>query len=136
VWGFGSKTWEQLKALRQDTDVGGDFTHPQTGFDIRVTRKGTGQFDTEYTLLPGRPKPLTADAELLKTWVASQHDLAEFAVPPSYERIMEMVSPGGATQQAAPPGAGKLKGKAEPEEDEDDPWAASAGKPSADDLPF
>lgn len=33
----------------------GDFTDPNTGYDIKYKRTGKGQFDTEYSLLPCKP---------------------------------------------------------------------------------
>jgi hypothetical protein len=36
----------------------GDFTDPATGYDIKITRTGSGQFDTEYSVVPCKPSPL------------------------------------------------------------------------------
>lgn len=57
VYKFGKTVWEGLKEIREDPDVGGDFTHPKTGFDIVVKRKGTG-IKTEYKVLPGKSQKL------------------------------------------------------------------------------
>jgi hypothetical protein len=45
----GVKVKRQLMDLDQDAAGGwGDITSLNTGFDIRITKKGKGQFDTEY----------------------------------------------------------------------------------------
>lgn len=36
----------------------GDFTSPTKGYDLKITRTGAGQFDTEYTVMNCRPTPL------------------------------------------------------------------------------
>lgn len=33
----------------------GDFTDPKTGYDFKIKRSGSGQFDTEYSLVPCKP---------------------------------------------------------------------------------
>jgi len=35
-----------------DEDDWGDMTDPKDGYDIKLTRKGSGQFDTEYSMSP------------------------------------------------------------------------------------
>ncbi len=37
ILAFGVKIWDQLKEIREDEDFGGDFTNPETGFDIVIT---------------------------------------------------------------------------------------------------
>jgi len=41
-------------------DDKGDFTDPKTGYDIKYKRTGSGQMDTEYTLLDARPTKLAS----------------------------------------------------------------------------
>lgn len=36
----------------------GDFTDPITGYDLKVKRTGSGQMDTEYTVVPCKPTKL------------------------------------------------------------------------------
>lgn len=57
VFKFGKTIWDGLKEIREDPDVGGDFTNPKTGFDIIIKRKGTG-IKTEYKVLPGKSRKL------------------------------------------------------------------------------
>jgi hypothetical protein len=35
----------------------GDFTHAEEGYDLKITRTGSGQFDTEYSVVPCKPSP-------------------------------------------------------------------------------
>jgi hypothetical protein len=53
--------------------VGGDFTHPEKGYDIKIKRKGTGKNDTEYKVYPMKAGPL---GDL--TWIDKQVDLTRF----------------------------------------------------------
>ena len=39
-------------------DENGDFTDFKTGYDLKYQRIGTGQFDTEYSVMPCRPTPI------------------------------------------------------------------------------
>lgn len=50
-----------------DEEDGGDFTHPTEGFDIKVTRIGTGQFDTKYSVRACKPTKLSKEYAK-KTW--------------------------------------------------------------------
>jgi hypothetical protein len=36
----------------------GDFTEPLTGYDLKIKRTGSGQMDTEYTVVPCKPTKL------------------------------------------------------------------------------
>ncbi len=101
VFAFGKKVWEQLKVLRSDEDVGGDFTHPEEGFDVIINRVGTGMTDTEYTVIPGRTSPL-GDLE----WIDQQGSLARFAAILSEEEMRKRLGgkdkkEGGGKQRAA-----------------------------------
>lgn len=75
---FGVQIYESLLALRQD---GGDFTDPAKGFNIIITRKGSG-LKTKYTVHAARgDAPLESD-----DWVDELHDLeAFFGKIPSFD---------------------------------------------------
>jgi hypothetical protein len=36
----------------------GDFTDPKKGYDLKLTRTGSGMTNTEYSVIPCRPTPL------------------------------------------------------------------------------
>lgn len=99
VVGFGKTVHEPLVALRTDPDAGGDFTHPETGFDIIIERKGTGKMDTEYKVFAARKASPLGNNE----WIDQQVDLEQFAKILTPDEMRERL--GG--QKAAP--------KAEPE---------------------
>lgn len=72
---FGKGIHEDLAALRKNPDWGGDFTHPETGFDIRINRVGSKKHDTEYTVTPRKPSPL-GNME----WIGQQRNLEQYAL--------------------------------------------------------
>jgi len=78
--GFGKMIWEQLKAIRKNARLGGDFTDPTAnGFDIIVTREGSGPRDTRYTVNADRnSSPLSQNETLAGQWLSTQHDLEQF----------------------------------------------------------
>lgn len=60
--------YESIIDLYLDSEWG-DMTDPKEGFDIKITRKGKGKTDTEYTLAPCQPTPLD------KEWAKKEIDL-------------------------------------------------------------
>jgi len=88
ILAFGKGVMESLTALRQNPRKGGNFTHPETGRDIIITRKGTGQFDTEYTVSPDvSTSPLHADPGQADEWLEFAYDLDPFMAVLSDEEI-------------------------------------------------
>ena len=105
ILAFGKTIYDALMALRLDEDSGGDFTHPDTGFDITIERKGTGKMDTEYTVRPARRSTALTDMSLIEL----QGEHAHFAAPPDedgladiIDRVAESRGLGNARQPAAP----------------------------------
>ena len=79
ILAFGKSVMESLTAIRQDKRKGGNFTHPETGRDIIITRKGTGQFDTEYIVSPDvSSSPLHVDPGQADEWLEFAYDLDPF----------------------------------------------------------
>lgn len=78
--------YSELIEWMLDEDAG-DFTDPKEGYPIKVTRIGTGQYDTEYKQLALKPQALPK--ELRK----QTFDLEELvkSIVPSYEQIEEKV---------------------------------------------
>ncbi len=101
---FGKTIHDDLVSIRKDQDFGGDFTHPETGFDIKIMRKGTTRKDTEYKCKPTRQSPLGN-----MDWLDQQHDLSVFARVLTEEQIRERL---GATKGG---GEGQSQSKPEPE---------------------
>jgi len=124
---IGKKIHEALVGLRQDSDAGGDYTHPETGFDIIIARVGTGKNDTKYTVMPARQStPLAADAALMQEWIDSQADLMRFALVPSYEEIVQNI--GGLV---APPRAVQSVGRTVPQQRQAAPQQRAPQRPAA-----
>ncbi len=84
---FGKKIHESLVALRTDEVAGGDFTHPETGFDIVITRSGTTKNDTEYEVKASRKITPLGNME----WLEQLHDLGRLGRVPSGEDILRML---------------------------------------------
>lgn len=95
VLGFGKTIHEELTDLRQDPDAGGDFTHPEDGFDVIITRKGTGKNDTSYSVALARSdSPITDDDEEAGIWYESMENLDQFAAPKTFDEVCEMLGLG------------------------------------------
>ena len=84
IMGFGKEIHDQIRALRSNPDYGGDFTNPETGFDINIVRTGTGKNDTSYKVWPKKPSPLGN-----MDWIGMQHDLEAQAVVKTADQIRE-----------------------------------------------
>ena len=81
ILAFGKGVLESLTAIRQNARKGGNFTHPLTGRDIIITRKGTGQFDTEYIVNPDvQASALADDANMADAWIEASYDLDSFLI--------------------------------------------------------
>jgi hypothetical protein len=77
---------QQLMDFFLDDELG-DFTDSKTGYDIKITRTGSGQMDTEYSTVPCRPTKLNPKFN-------KEVDLEEMVRKeiPSYERTQELIS--------------------------------------------
>lgn len=82
----------------------GDLTDPVEGYDIKITRKGSGKTDTEYTVMPMKNSVLPK----------------EFSKPINLKELIKKVVP---TYEEAEEKLYQYLGesKAEPEEEEDQP---------------
>jgi hypothetical protein len=95
IWAFGKTIHEELMALAHN-DEWGDFSDPtDAGYDIIITRKGTGKRDTRYKVNGARDcTPLSDDAAQVTAWLDMLHDLDRFMRVPSDEELARML-PGG-----------------------------------------
>ncbi len=92
ILAFGKSVMDSLTAIRQDKRKGGNFTHPESGRDIIITRKGTGQFDTEYIVSPDvSASPLHADPGQADEWLEMAYDLDAFTAVLDDEAIRAKV---------------------------------------------
>lgn len=80
VFGCGTTIFTDILGIIVDPDYG-DITDPELGYDIIITKSGTG-LDTEYKT-NARPKqtPIGVD-----NWKENLSDLAKLATPKSYEK--------------------------------------------------
>lgn len=89
ILAFGKTIYERLMTLRKDEDAGGNYTDPVNGFDIIITRKGTGM-DTSYEVDAHRKlTQLSANAMQAAEWIENQHDLEGRAAVRSYEELIK-----------------------------------------------
>lgn len=77
---------QELIDLWTDDKEAGDFTDPKTGYDIKITRKGTGLTDTEYSVRPCKPTRL--DKKYRDGTWDPEEELRK--VIPTYEKTKEM----------------------------------------------
>jgi hypothetical protein len=127
-----------------DEDDPCDISDVLEGFDVVVTRTGSGKFDTEYsTKLAPKPSRLHPTDDQINSWVESSPNLMERAVVLRAEEISNMMAglrkdgepwkgdgKSGTRRAAGPPARDdhRAKGRAgrndvidvEPAEDEDD----------------
>lgn len=88
VWEFGKTVIEDIKKIRSSTRGGGDFTHPEKGFDLIVDRVGTGKNDTKYKVIADRQCSPLGDM----SWIEKQVDLDEFCMQKSLEEIEDIIA--------------------------------------------
>jgi hypothetical protein len=85
-----------------DPVKGGDMTDPENGFDIIVTRVGTGEKDTKYTVSPSRQNTSLGNYE----WAAMQHDLTRLAALTDGGEIADklaLIMPTASLRRGPPP---------------------------------
>jgi hypothetical protein len=125
--GVGKTIFDELTALRQDEDAGGDYTHPTEGFDVIIERTGTGKNDTEYaTRLARNASPIAKDHRNIEVWYESMSDLKQQAVVRPYADLIEDLGldtgrSTSAGRSRLPAGRGRtIETDAEVVDDEDD----------------
>lgn len=53
--------YQEIIDLYLDSDEWGDMTDPKAGYDLKLTRTGSGKMDTEYTVKPCKPTPIAKE---------------------------------------------------------------------------
>lgn len=115
IYGFGKTVYDQLRALRDDPDVGDFFRPTGDGFDLIVDRKGTTKTDTEYHVRPSTKTLALGDLSILDTMA----DLSRMGEVPTYDAIVARLR-GENTRGGHAPTTGGVRA----------PAAAPAAKPS------
>lgn len=114
---IGKTIHEALATLRKEE---GDFTHPEKGYDILVTRKGTKRDDTEYLVRPDRTDSPLGDM----VWIEQQHDLSRFGVVMLADDIVEYVRSRGKSSGGAAAGGGRQQRRDAPPPQKDADFTA------------
>jgi hypothetical protein len=86
ILAIGKTIHEALVAIRKSDPDEGDFTHPETGFDINIQRQGTGKNDTKYKVVAARRSTALGDLD----WINQQADLRAKLAVPSLDEIKAM----------------------------------------------
>lgn len=93
----GKNMHEKLLDIYNSKRAGGDFTNPAAdGFDIVVTRKGTG-IETSYNLFPlvtDRKALLPNEAEAIQLIEHGQIDITPYVTHPSHDMLQQMLQGG------------------------------------------
>jgi hypothetical protein len=142
-----SKTvFDALQEIRNDPEDPTNFADVNNGYDVRVTREGTGRFDTEYKVkLAKKSTPLTEDPEEAAKWLeqAQAIDLKRLGALPSVDELNQLMAtamggstssgelPSGASGQL-PADTGKSRGERAPKQRD----ALGDFNPDADDLGY
>lgn len=77
----------QLDSIRLDPEDGGDYTHPETGFDLVIEKTGSGMA-TKYVVRPRRASRLED-----WSWIDQQQDLSGFLHLQPDEKIVSLCEP-------------------------------------------
>jgi hypothetical protein len=82
---------KQLKAIRINPRLGGDFFNPNDdGFDLIVLREGSG-LQTKYTIAADRNRsPLSRDVDQINDWIENQPDLESVVKPIIAEELIQI----------------------------------------------
>jgi len=95
ILAFGKTIWEGLKRIRRDRDEGGDFTNPMAdGFDIVITREGTG-LQTKYAVSSSRSdSALADDTSEIDRIIQAQYDLEKYSRVLTLDEVVDMMQNG------------------------------------------
>ncbi|KKN67990.1 hypothetical protein LCGC14_0455460 [marine sediment metagenome] len=96
---MGKTIHEPLVKIRKNEDIGGNYTHPDEGFDIVIDRVGTSKNDTKYTVIPARKSSPLGNLE----WVEQQHDLDRYSKQHTDAEIREMIGAPASEESSSAP---------------------------------
>lgn len=79
-----SSVYQDIIELYLDEDEAGDMTDPKKGYDIKIERSGSGQYDTSYSVRQCKPTKMDKDLmkpvdleEMVRTQIKSYSELEE-----------------------------------------------------------
>jgi hypothetical protein len=80
---LANSAYQKMVDYSLDSEAG-DFTDPREGYDLKVSRTGSGQFDTEYGVINCKPTPLAKKYNKV-------YDIKELVMKemPTYEETKE-----------------------------------------------
>jgi hypothetical protein len=87
VWGFAKTIFDLLIEMRLGNG-GTDYTHPISGYDIRIKRTGTNK-QTKYTIFRAGDGPLLADATALDDLLEAAPNLNTLARVLPHDAVVE-----------------------------------------------
>ena len=90
IMSMGKMIHGQLKTIRSNPRLGGDFTDPtDDGFDVIITREGTGKMDTRYSCAADRNSSgLADDVDVINWIIENQPDLDAMVNPVVPEELL------------------------------------------------
>lgn len=106
-----STQYQDILDLYLDEDEWGDMTHPKTGYDLKLSRSGSGKTDTEYTVKPCKNTP--APKAFAKKVFSLEEELRK--IIPSYDQTKEFIE--------------KYLGLQKDDDDDDEPKKSKVKKP-------
>lgn len=106
----GKEIMDQINGhikTRREEDPGFDLSDPYNGVDLIVTRRGTLQEDTEYTVqLRTAKTPMGESEEVMQGYLDTRVDLEKHATPMTYELIMAKLTEVAGGTKAQPQSRG------------------------------
>ena len=111
----GRSMYEKVRALMVGRAARNIVTPTAKGYDIVITREGSGMKGTTYTFqVDVDPRPLHTDMEVMKAWIEGQPDLPSMVAATPLDTIFERM---GTTVSVSKTDA--IEGHAPPPSDED-----------------
>lgn len=91
VYSAPKAVYMKILTYLEDAEYG-DITHPTEGYDLKITRTGTGK-DTRYEVITApKPSPISEDPEEVDQILASQPELWRFREAPEAEEIKKFMN--------------------------------------------
>lgn len=114
IYAFGETVYKKLIAMLEDPDVGGNFSDPENGFDIVITREGKDKNSTKYDVLRAKSDSPLGDF----SWIDQMANLSTLIAVPTDKELADTL--GLKEWPPSPVRAGQLGAKVA----DDDPPAA------------
>ncbi len=126
IYAFGKTVYEQLKAIRENDEGGGNFMDPIKGFTITIKRVGAGKDDTKYTLIAARAITPLANMD----WIEVQGDLRRLIRIPTVDQQKRLFDGEDARDVWGDGDGGGSRRSSKPSDDDDAIDADAVEKPS------